>query len=266
MRAAHALTAFAIALAVTAACDGEIASSPVELEDAGRKVPLPDAREDERATTPAPVEEPSESCGVPDVLDFTPSFKTPAPFNQGKCSDAQADALLCLFDAAADQAACSKLVDDPSNDDCFKCIYTASSSKELGPVIITGSLGSLNIAGCIARVSSDVTDQGCGAKVQAFDQCVDEACNANMPCPESEGDALEARKACEQTAGTTVCASFAAAAHCADVLIADGGAAHVCAETGDFVADAKRLAHFFCGGIVVDGGADGMVDAGADGG
>jgi hypothetical protein len=207
-----------------------------------------------------------DECKPGDVADFTPSFKTPAPFSQKKCSNAQVDALLCLFDANADQETCTKLVDDPANDDCFKCIYTASSSKELGPVIITGSLGSLNIAGCVARAEGDVTDKGCGAKVQAADQCGDEACDANCPVPENDDAALDARNKCTEDASTTVCQEFSDAAKCAEALLQEGGAAEECAQGQDFLERANAIAKLFCAGGVSTDGGDGSTDAKADGG
>jgi hypothetical protein len=207
-----------------------------------------------------------DECKPGSVDDFTPTFKKPAPFSQKKCSNAQVEALLCLFDSNADQETCQKLVDDPANDDCFKCIYTASSSKELGPVIITGSLGSLNIAGCVANAEGNVTDQGCGAKVQAADQCGDEACDANCPVPEGDDTALDARNKCTEDASSSVCQEFTDAAACAEALLQEGGAAEECAQGQDFLERAVAIAKLFCAGGVVTDGGDASTDAKADGG
>jgi hypothetical protein len=98
------------------------------------------------ASTPPPV----DGCEPGSVSSFTPTWKAPATPHSSQCTATQVDTLLCLFDASANQTTCQTAVDDPANDTCFKCIYTASTAAKLGPVVITGSLGSLNIAGCIA--------------------------------------------------------------------------------------------------------------------
>src|SRR4029079_14639443 len=57
-----------------------------------------------------------EDCPTPDIRDFTPSWKAPAPFHQGKCSATQVEALAsCNFDDSADQTACAAVVKDPAN-------------------------------------------------------------------------------------------------------------------------------------------------------
>jgi hypothetical protein len=188
-----------------------------------------------------------DGCEPGSVSGFTPTWKAPNAPHANKCTATQVEALLCLFDANADQTTCQTVVDDPANDNCFKCIYTASSSAKLGPVVINGSLGSLNIAGCIAAAEGNTTSSGCGAKVQAADQCGGEACDANCPVPEGDDAALDARNACVEQAATTVCQTFTTDAECAEPLLASGGSAAVCASGTNFLDRAIAIAKFFCG-------------------
>lgn len=200
----------------------------------------PDAKKD-TSTPPVDVCEPGSISG------FTPTWKVPAPFHASSCTTTQVDTLMCLFDSAADPTACDTAVKAAANQTCFNCIFTQSTATAPGPVIITGSLGSINLAGCIARASGNVTSTGCGAKVQAADQCGDAACEANCPIDDTDnGESLDARNQCTTDAASTVCATYDADSLCAeDLLLPDGGAA-ACAQGTDFLSRATAIAKLFC--------------------
>lgn len=238
------------------ACDGRIAAEVIAPSDAGA---TPDAVGADVAVAVALDSgylEPDEDCPPPiNISGFEPTWKAPAPFARGVCTNAQVDALMCQFDMGADQAACAALVKDKANEDCQKCMFTPSSAARLGPIVITGNLGSINLAGCVANAEGNTTDQGCGAKLQAADQCSDEACEANMPCDYDDGESSDAGT-CTEIAARTVCASYATAAACADALLAPGGVAAVCDEGDDFLARATALAKLFCTGGSADASTD----------
>ncbi len=198
------------------------------------------------AGRPKPPPPPPDECEPGDMSSFIPTWKPPAPLHSGKCSAAQAEALMCLFDAAADQSTCDALVNDPANDGCFQCIYTSSSGPKLGPVIITANFGSLNTAGCIAGVTGNTTATGCGAKLQASEQCADEAC-AGCAIDGFDENSIYEYQACTEQAATTVCSEFTDDAACAEALLDTDGGASVCGSGNDFLERAIVLAKLFCG-------------------
>lgn len=255
----------ALVMMLTYGCSSE-ENNPVAGGDSGTTPTGDSGPKKDTGTTP-PVDGGDTACEPGDVSGFEPSWKTPAPFAQGACSNTQVDALMCQFDSSADQTACAALVKDKANEACQKCMFTPSSAAKLGPIVITGNLGSINIAGCIANAEGDTTDQGCGAKTQAADQCGDEACEANCPIDDSDdGESLAARNECTTAAATSVCQEFATGAQCADSLLEAGGAAEECNAGSDFLERATALAKLFCAGGTGDGGTDAPADAPADGG
>jgi hypothetical protein len=200
-------------------------------------------------------------CSPGDVKDFKASWKAPAAFHQGKCTDTQVDALVsCNFDSSADQTTCEKVLKDAANKDCNNCLFVASTAAKLGPVVITGNVGHLNIAGCIANFENDTSASSCGAKYQAAGDCGNEACDTN--CTGDDAAALKAKNACIQKALTTVCQDFASAADCANALLDTGGAAEACNAGSSFEEAAAALGKLWCSGAPQDGGAK---DAAADG-
>ena len=166
----------------------------------------------------------------------------------------------CNFDDTADQTTCDKVLKDAANKDCNNCLFVASTAKALGPVVISGNIGSLNIAGCIANSEGDTTKDGCGAKYQAANDCADESC---VNCDDSDAAALKAKNACIQKALTSTCQDQATAADCANALLDTGGKAEQCNGGNSFEEAAAILGKLWCSGAApVDGGPK---DAAADG-
>lgn len=200
--------------------------------------------------------DPDRVCRPGDVSSFTPNWRRPAPFGQGRCSATQVDALLCLFDAAADPTSCNDLFDDAANQDCVECIYTDSNASQRGPVVIDGNFGTLNVAGCIANATGNVTASGCGAKVQASDECTAAACDPTCPLDEYDDTSFELYSRCREEAESQGCAAFAnAATSCSDATTQPGGVAAVCVNGSDFLDNLSVIAKLFCLKSFVDGGA-----------
>ena len=220
---------------------------------------------------PAAVDDGSTAsdCKPGDVLSFTPVWKSPAPFDQKKCTDAQVEALVnCLFEGLPDQTTCDAVMADDANKACDACLFTEDTSAAWGPVITSNGTGTLNTGGCIANVQGDTSKNGCGAKYAANIDCGYAACDSNC----SGNDVTDEQyNQCLDDAAAGNCKSYATAAACADALTADGGAADKCRGDGGFTASAIALGKLFCGGAVaIDGGTDAAsdapVDAPADGG
>lgn len=201
-------------------------------------------------------------CDEPgDVSSFEPRWKPPAPLAQQKCTNAQVDALMCQLDRASDQATCAALALAPANDLCQKCLFTPVSAAELGPFVVTGDVQSINVAGCIARLEGDISDQGCGAKVQAAEQCYADACDDNGVCDAGDagdaGDPFNPRARCFERAANTVCQEFTTGARlCMETSLALDAAAPACASPGTFIAHATALARLFCAGGAADASTD----------
>lgn len=236
---------------IVVACDAKVAATLMAPDDAGTTNTPSDASAYDAYRYDAP----TEPCIEPRLPSpYVPSpFKQPSPAHTPACTVAQADALICLFEPTP-SATCEATIQDPANEDCFKCIYTDKGNKELGPIVIDGSRASLNTAGCMSHLAGDasscIRDWSFGA------QCLDDACDAIMPC----ADDPDGSPSCEEVARATLCAPYLDGGACVAPLLADGGAAHACASTGNFLVDAKRYAALFCVG---DGDAS-IVDAGSD--
>ncbi len=241
--------------------------TPVGGGDSGT-TPASDASTKKDGTTGTSDGGTTETCSPGDVASFKPTWKVPAAFGTKKCTDLQIEALMCAIDDNADQATCDKASKDAANKDCLACIYTPSSAKNPGPLMVSTSGGviSLNIAGCIANSEGKTTAADCGAKVQAADQCADEACEANCPTDTTEG--FKAFQACTEAALSGGCESFSTDAACAEDLTKAGGAAEKCLEGTGFLERATNLATLFCGGgtATTDGGTDAAKDSPTEGG
>jgi hypothetical protein len=218
--------------------------------DAG-DVSAPKVAPDAAVITPPP-----PGCELPEVPDFTPSWKQPAPFLQAKCAATQIEALAsCNFDDTADQTTCANVLKDPANKDCNNCLFTASTAKALGPVVINGNIGSLNVAGCLANFEADHGVTSCGAKYQAAYDCADLSCSATSISSEC---LPPSKNSCISKALETSCAAQAAEAKCADSLLAPNGIAHACNTDGlKFVEAVIQLGVLFCAGPPPDAGSNG---------
>ncbi len=206
-------------------------------------------------------------CPGDPVSTFTPSWKPPTAFNQGKCTDAQIGAFVDCLSGMPDAATCKTFGADPANKTCIQCAATPSTAAAYGPLIEGTVTIQVNVPGCIANRSGDISATGCGAKILALSQCEEAACETNCPVPSGDdGTAFNALLACQNKAGdptTGSCKTFAADATCADALTADGGVASQCNLGGaDFSANAIPMVKLFCGGILDDAGATDAGDGG----
>jgi hypothetical protein len=254
-----ASSAALIALFAYGCSDDKPAAAPT---DAGTETGT--AKPKDAGYVPPDAPTPDEGCKPGDVKDYAPVWKAPSAFNQGKCSDEQVEALVhCNFGDNPDQTTCDKISKDAAYKACQSCLFTASTAKKLGPVYITGSIGYLNIAGCVANAEGNPTETSCGAKYQAANGCAAEACEAN--CPGSDAKSVDALNACEQKALTSVCQTYSTAADCATALLDTGGVAEVCNFGTTFEEAAFALGKLFCSSPTGDAGPDGEADAADDG-
>ena len=192
------------------------------------------------------------ACSPGDVSQFVPGWKPPAAFSHGPCTDAQISALVGCLSDLPDRGTCETFFSsDPVQTNCLACAITDKSASAYGPLVKDGNVVSMNLAGCVARVEGNITATGCGAKMQAAEQCVQAACVRNCPVAKDDAGALARLKTCETSAADARgCATLAAAAtSCSTAIFGDGGVAAECA--GDVIS----MVTLFCG--YIDGYADG---------
>ncbi|MEO6420416.1 MAG: hypothetical protein ABIP39_13450, partial [Polyangiaceae bacterium] len=169
------------------------------------------------------------TCKPGDVSTFTPSWKPPTAFHQGKCSTTQIQAFVDCLSGMPDAATCKTFGADVANKTCIQCAATPSTAAAYGPLIEGTVTIQVNVPGCIANATGDVSATGCGAKTLGLSQCEEAACEANCPVSSSDtGAEFQALLACQTKSDTSSCKTFAADAACADALTADGGAAAQC--------------------------------------
>ncbi len=197
------------------------------------------------------------TCAPGDVSTFTPAWKPPTAFNQGKCTDAQIAAFVDCLSGIPDAATCKTFGADVANKACIACAATPSTASGYGPLIEGTVTIQVNIPGCIANTTGDVSTTGCGAKGLALIECKSLACEGNCPVPVGDdGTDFNALLACQDKSVDTTCKTYATAASCADALTSDGGAASQCNLAGaSFRDNAIPMIKLFCGGVIVDAGA-----------
>lgn len=222
-----------------------------------------DAGGDARDANHADTAVSGSTCMPGDVSTFSPAWKPPTAFNQGKCTDEQVTTLADCLNNVPEAATCKTFFDDAANRTCVKCAVTPSTAASYGALVEGFVTVDVNAAGCIALASGGLSPSGCGASILAVAQCEQAACEANCPVPiGDDGTAFAALLACESASGSSVCKTYTDAAQCGNALTGDGGVAAECAQGASFVENAKAMVRLFCGNAAVDGGP---ADSGSDG-
>jgi hypothetical protein len=248
MRALAALVPLT-ALAALCACSGvgpdtfpsppaSDASPPTNGDDADLSIP-PEAGADASA---------SSICTPQSVPGFQPSWTPPEPWKQNVCTTAQLSGFYaaCLT-PPIDATTCQSFVQQNAN--CASCLQSQENASSAAAVVWHESnrYWTVNVAGCIADATGDVSAGGCGASYAAAIACRQQSCNA---CWAGQGTTttFEEFSQCESQAGQTTCQPFAQAvpAKCGDL---SKGPASVCMPApGATAKDAyMQVAPLFCG-------------------
>ncbi|HSQ65366.1 MAG TPA: hypothetical protein VLM85_19240 [Polyangiaceae bacterium] len=180
---------------------------------------------------------PPPACPTPaDVSTFTPPAFVPPAVHKGACTSQQIqDLYVACFASSAPATTCQAF--QQSNPGCMACVMTPPSSP--GPMVQqSASIVTLNVAGCVAIVTSDSSPTGCAARVQANLDCEGAACDAQ--CPVVDAQSLQLYEQCTQSAETGGCSTYAQA-QCA----LDGGLGQ-CAVP-DFKTGYFDIVPLFCG-------------------
>lgn len=184
-------------------------------------------------------------CAPVDVSTFTASWKGPNALHQNACTSTQLAAVVaaCATDGF-DPTNCATV--KQANLGCATCLITDESAATYGPIVTNNAGVSLNIAGCVAAVTSTGAS-GCGGKVQAATQCEEAACDA--VCPITDATSSSAYDQCHSDAQAGGCAAYDAATSCLDTELADDGGAAACnpvVTNGTFDEYATAYGKLFC--------------------
>jgi hypothetical protein len=130
------------------------------------------------------------------------------------------------------------------------CLISTADETSYGPVILLAGGGwHVNVPGCIAIVSGDLSASGCGAKAQAIDQCQEGACRDVCPV-------FDSFVACQGAANDSVCRSYILDNACTRKPGLGVCTGYVTAKEYYF-----GIAPIFCGPAITDaGGADALAE------
>jgi hypothetical protein len=253
MRAFVAIVPLAAALGLSA-CSGastptignsfdnppaEAGSRSVSNGDAGDLVSGPD--------TGTPPSAPAV-CDPASVASYTPSWQPPEAWKQGVCTSTQiGDFYAACLTPPISKATCDAFAQ--ANASCAPCLQSQETDPKAGAVVWHEQMKywTVNVAGCIAQATGDVTPSGCGAAYAAAIACRQASCNA---CWQAQGTSASFQQFsdCESQAGTTTCQTYAQAVptKCGDLKTT---AASVCMPSSSATAkDAfMQIAPLFCG-------------------
>jgi hypothetical protein len=112
-----------------------------------------------------------------------------------------------------------------------------------GALVQFGTTVSLNVAGCIELL--DPGALACATSVQQADDCEHKACDATCP-PVTDEASFGNWQACVSASVSGVCATYTAAARCAQGEL-DAGAAARCISAPTFAEQFSAIGQVFCG-------------------
>jgi hypothetical protein len=165
------------------------------------------------------------------VTGWSPRWVAPrAP--QSSCTGSQVQSIYDACESTSGTRAACSGQDGP----CADCIYTSTADAKYGPYVYDNMIGLVNDAGCIALVEGNTTATGCGAKVQALDMCMEQACAS--ACTRAQWSVFVQ---CRNTAAKTVCAAYTDAALCRT-----HPQFYVCEAYADFESYFVSIALQFC--------------------
>ncbi len=158
-----------------------------------------------------------------------PTWKSPTPFHQGKCTETQ----LATYEACLGNSSCTS-----TDATCDACLQTPASAAAYGPVVLNTGEGDgfgaafVNWGGCQANVDGHVGAGSCGNETNDWQAC------ANAVCPyEACGKELDA---CDDYAYETICVGHTESDACASEWSNGDSGVPPCAYF-------DRLATLWCG-------------------
>ena len=172
---------------------------------------------------------PTGACAPAAAVTATPkAWKAPLGIRRNVCTPTDAANIVSCF---MNKQNCTV----PVSAACHQCAVSAETSAYAAALIInaTGQVSELNVEGCVAGLTNDLTATGCGPKLAARFECAEQACTT---CQDPAQ-----RNSCLQAADTSACAAQNQAAACATPVLDQ------CIQGATQVDVAINLVKVFCG-------------------
>jgi hypothetical protein len=197
-------------------------------------------------------------CAPGDIDDYTPEWKPSGGMAQGVCTDLQAsDYINACRSSTSTTETCAAWVEDAQNTECYECAYVPWDAPNWNAIVEYLEVGFADGAGnqCISAFEGDLSENSCGAKLDAARFCALHSCKHNCPVRQHNFSAdLAELNGCYADAIQTVCIDYADEANaCAEGLIGEGDPIDQClwAQGEDWIVWAERLIILMCGDGVV---------------
>ncbi|MBW2455806.1 MAG: hypothetical protein JRI68_14915 [Deltaproteobacteria bacterium] len=194
-------------------------------------------------------------CHPADMSGFTPNWKPSGGLAQGLCTDQQADDLLAAcWGGMSNELSCNNWKNDGANAACLACAIVDYDDPIWNAVVFFESFGFYDRAygSCISAFEGDLSDQSCGAKLQAAWDCAGNACDEGCPVVAASGDLDSSRfNTCFFDALEGECSSlWTEAETCLEALTGDGDPIDQCVweyENESWPVLARRYVKLICG-------------------
>jgi hypothetical protein len=194
------------------------------------------------------------ACAPGDVSAFELDWKPCGGLAQGVCTDGQvADHIAACWGATATAETCAAWVEDPNNADCNACIYVPYHAQNWNALVNYYELGFADLAAnqCVSAYEGDLSENSCGAKLEAVRQCATYACKNNCPIrPNDFAADLAELNSCFSQALSGDCASYKTESDaCSSTLLNQGDPVDQClrGQGEDFMVWTERVAILICG-------------------
>jgi hypothetical protein len=246
---------------VFVACSGDDSGNPDGSTDATAKDVVVDKK-------PLPEAAPTDGgggCEPSATIDTSQiTWVPPLTPNPTACSAAQVTGYYnaCLGTTAT-STTCQNFTNTAGNATCEACLITPDTASAYGALIAIGGVDYANISGCVAILTGDTTNAGCGAKLQAVTDCETAACQANCPTVTDQTSFTEYTN-CTEAADSAVCESYINMECNLQDAGVDGAASAytTCENHTSFEDYYNSMATVFCGNYAVtDAGTDASTDA-----
>lgn len=156
----------------------------------------------------------ASACYPHALAGFSPTWHPPPAL--GACTMVQLQTFAhCMFDSTPD-ASCPAFFASAANAGCNSCMNTPSTASHWGTFVSSHGFLDLNVAGCIARLSGDVSSAGCGAKYGALMECREAMCDPYCSAPSDRYECLSNASACTTVVDLGSCSTLPQAAEPCD--------------------------------------------------
>ncbi len=187
-------------------------------------------------------------CDPQSIAGFKPAWTPPETWKQSACAATQISGFYaaCLT-PPIDETTCKTFV--AANSTCSACLQTEDTAPTAGAIVWHehDAYWTVNVAGCLAQATGDSSATGCGGSYSAAIACRQASCNA---CWAGQGTTTTFAEfsTCEQQAGESTCATYAAAVPSSCGNISKGPGSVCMPAQGATAQDAfMQIAPLFCG-------------------